>query len=623
MRVIKNAITAAVEQVKESLPDEEIFDWKKHILPKVFPFLEWKDELRDRSVFLADLQAGLLGAIMVLPQGIAFALIAGLPPIYGLYTAMVVPIVAALFGSSRHMVSGPNVALSLMVSATVTKFAAPGSINYIELTLVLTFLVGIIQLAMGIGRMGKYVGFISHTVIVGFITGAAFLIITSQMKQILGIQITERASFLETWKEIVWHLGQTNFYVLAVALATLLSALFVKRISRRIPYMLVGLTVGVVVSFLLGGESVGIQFVGQMPSQLPPFRFPPLTPDRFHLLFPNAFALAILGLVQAAAISRSIAIKSGQHLDSNQEFIGEGLSNFIGSFFSCYVGAGSFSRSALNYEAGARTPMSAVFSGLILLLIVLFVAPYAAWLPLPVMSGLIVLVAWNLVDVHQIEDIQVASRQDNIILGVVFFSTLFAELDFAIYIGVLLSLFFYLKRTSTPNIAVMSPDPSHPRHKIINIIRKSLPQCPQVKIIRIDGNLYFGAIQHVAARIREYRQGPEKWLILLANGINDVDLDGAEWLANESNYWKDRKGGGMLIVGLKVVAQEVLSNSGNLKLINHENIFTSKTEAFFKLYSKLDRKICMNCPHRVFKECAKDPALPHLESEIEHHARTA
>lgn len=608
-RLIKNAIVAAIAQVKDSLPDEEIFDWRKHILPRIFPFLAWKDELRNPEVVKADLMAGFLGAVMVLPQGVAFAMIAGLPPIYGLYTAMVTPIVAALMGSSRHLVSGPTTSVSLIIAATIGKYAAAETPQYIDMTIALSFLAGAIKLGMGIGRLGKYVGFVSHTVVVGFTAGAAVLIMTSQMKNVLALETTPHASFLDTWKELLWHIRETNPAVLAVSAATILSAILAKRLSKKMPYMLIALGVGVGVALLVGGTGAGIRFVGEMPSQLPPFSLPMLTPDNIHLLLPSAFAVAILGLVEAIAIGRAVALKSGQVIDANQEFIGQGASNMVASFFSSYAGSGSFSRTGLNYEAGARTPAAAIFSSIFLILFVLLLAPYAAYLPMPAMAGLILLVGWNLIDFRQMEAIQLTSREDNIILGVTFAATLFAELQFAIYLGVLLSLWFYLKRTSTPNIAVMAPDFHHPKHAIVNTLRGDVVECPQAKIVRIDGNLFFGAVPHVAARLREIRRGPEKWLMLLANGINHVDLDGAEWMSEEARYWREKKGGGIIIVRLKSIARDVMKDGGFLEEIGTENLFNTKTEAFAYLYSKMDKSICATCMKRIFIECASDPVL--------------
>ena len=610
LRIFRNMLMATISQIKENLPDGETFDWQKHILPQVLPFMKWKDRLKRPGVLRADLFAGMIGAIVVLPQAVAFALIAGLPPVYGLYSAMIAPIIAALFGSSRHLVSGPTTAVSLVIAATIGNLAATGSIEYIQLTIVLTFLTGAFQLGMGIGKLGRYLGFVSHTVIMGFTAGAAALIITSQMKSVLGIEIASRASFLETWGQILWHINETQLPVLGVALVTILSAVFIKKVAPVIPNMVFALAAGTAAAMALGGASVGIKFVEQMPSGLPPFSVPLLTPDRIHLLLSNAFALAVLGLVQAVAIAQTVAAKSGQQINGNQEFIGQGLSNIIGSFFSGYASSGSFSRTALNYDSGANTPASTIFSSLFLMVIVLFISPYSVYLPMPAMAGLVVLVGWNLFDFKHLEEIQEASQEDNIILGTVFFATLFSELQFAIYLGVLLSLYFYLKKTAAPNIALMAPDAATVRHEIVNIDRREVPTCPQVTIIRIDGNLFFGAIQHVSARVRQLRKGPEQWMILLANGINHVDLDGAEWLTEEARYWRERKGGGLVIVRLKVVAQEVMHEGGFMETIGLDHFFTSKTDAIEWVYQRLDPDKCRACPYRVFKECERDYPLP-------------
>lgn len=609
VRFFRNMLMATISQVKENLPDGEIFHWKRHLLPDLLPFLKWKERLQRPGVLRDDFSAGLLGAIVVLPQAVAFALIAGLPPVYGLYSAMIPPIIAALFGSSRHLVSGPTTAVSLIIAATIGNMASIGSPEYIQLTLVLTFLMGAIQLGMGIGKLGRYIGFVSHTVIMGFTAGAAALIITSQMENVLGIQLPPRASFLETWGQILWHIRDTRWPVLAVAFATIFSAITLKKLAPSLPNMIFGLAVGTGTAFALGGTGAGIEFVGQMPSGLPPLSLPPLTPDNIHLLLSNAFAVAVLGLVQAVAIGQTIAAKTGQQINGNQEFIGQGLSNIFGSFFSSYASSGSFSRSALNYESGAHTPMSTIFSSVILMVIVLFIAPYAQYLPMPAMAGLVVLTGWNLFDLRQMEAIQMASREDNIILGTVFFATLFSELQFAIYLGVLLSLYFYLRKTATPNVAIMSTDPATARHEIVNVDRRNLPLCPQVLIVRIDGNLFFGAVQHVATRFRQLRKGHQQWIILLANGINHVDLDGAEWLAEEARYWKERKGGGIILVRLKIIAQDVMQEGGFMDNIGADHFFTSKTDAIAWVYSRLDRNKCLQCPHRVFKECESDPEL--------------
>ncbi len=610
---LKAQLHHIVEEVKMTLPDDINFDFRKHVLPLFFPFLSWTRKLKNRETLKADFMAGIIGAIIVLPQGIAFAMIAGLPPVYGLYTAMITPIVAGLFSSSRHAVSGPTAPISIVIFAAVSKLATEGSPDFISKVLFLTFMAGAIQLALGLGRMGRYISFVSHAVVVGFAAGAAVLTITNQMRGVLGIDISSRAAFLETWEQILVHLSGINWAIFFVAAYTLILAVLVRRYAPKLPHLLIGLAGGTLLAWMMGGPAAGIPFAAEIPRQLPTLSMPGFSAGNFHSLLGEAFAIAILGIIQTVAVGRAIAVHTGQQIDGNQELIGQGLSNVTGSFFSCYAGSGSFTRSALNYEAGARTPMSAIFAALILMVIVLLFAPYARFLPTPAFGGLILLIGWGLIDFKHIREIRKASKQDNLILGVTFFATLFAELQFAVYLGVLLSLFFFLKKTSRPNIAVMAPDSEHHRHQFINVIRKTVPECPQLKIIRIDGHLYFGAIDHISAALREVRKGSEKHLLIMANGINYVDLDGAEWLAREAAFWR-KKGGGLYIIRLKIIAQDVMESGGFMDEIGRDHFFLSKTDALASIYKKLDRDICRACPYRVFLECENDTALPMIKA---------
>ena len=319
---------------------------------------------------------------------------------------------------------------------------------------------------------------------------------------------------------------------------------------------------------------------------------------------PNAVAVALMSLIQTMAIARSIATKSKQRIDANQEFIGQGLSNIVGSFFSCYAGSGSFTRSGINFASGAKTPMAAIFASLILMIIVLFVAPLVAYLPLPAVAGVIVLVGWDLIDFDYMKHVFKASKRDNAVGIATFISTLFLDLEFAIFIGVIMSLFFFLMGTSHPHIAVMAPDETHPRRQLTHIIRrKGMKECPQLKIVRIDGSLFFGSIEHIAAFFEDIRANEaNKYMLLLANGINRIDFDGAEWLAGETKLWRER-GGAMYIAGLKVIAQDVLIDGGFLAEIGEEYFYVSKTDAIGLIYNKLDPSVCRACTARVFQEC--------------------
>jgi len=569
----------------------------------LLPFLGWL-KLVDKSSLKADLFAGLTGAVIVLPQGVAFATIAGLPPEYGLYTAMVTPIVAALFGSSWHLVSGPTTAISIVVFSAVSHYAQPGSDEFIRLALTMTFLAGVYQLAFGLARLGKLVNFVSHTVVIGFTAGAAILIATSQMKHITGIFVPKGESFLHTWMDLLGNLGELNPWLLLIAAITLLTAIASKKLFPKLPNLLIGMIAGSVAALYLGQFTDGIKLVGQIPAQLPPLSSPEFSFSTIRMLAPEAFAIALLGLIEAVSISRAVATRSGQRIDANQEFIGQGLSNIAGSFFSSYAGSGSFTRSGINYEAGARTPLSAIFAALFLMLIVLLIAPLTAYLPIAAMGGVILLVAWNLVDFHHIRQTLSFSKSESSILLTTFFATLFLELEFAIYLGVLLSLILFLAKTSTPRIPTLSVDRSaSERGKFINVAKKPLQQCPQLKIIRIDMSIYFGSISHIQKRIVQIAEKHGiHHILIVSSGINFIDLAGAEALVAENNSLK-KHGGGLYFVGLKSSVYEFAAKACFIKNIGSDHFFDSKSDAIRSIYRRLDRSVCTGCEARIFREC--------------------
>jgi len=571
-------------------------------LELIFPFLAWFRLVTKESI-KADFFAGLTGAVIVLPQGIAFATIAGLPPEYGLYTAMVTPIIAALFGSSRHLVSGPTTAISIVVFSAISHHAEPGTNEFVMLALTLTFLAGVYQLGFGLARLGSLVNFVSHTVVIGFTAGAAILIATSQMKHITAITIPKGESFLHTWGDLFQGMTDINLFVFSIALVTLFIAIASKKLLPKSPYLLVGMVGGSVMALFLKDYSEGITLVGEIPAHLPPLSSPEFSMETIKMLAPEAFAVALLGLIEAVSISRAVATKSNQRIDANQEFIGQGLSNIVGSFFSSYAGSGSFTRSGINYDAGAKTPLSAIFAAVLLMVIVLLVAPLTAYLPIAAMGGIILLVAYNLVDFHHIKQTLTFSKTESSILLTTFFATLFLELEFAIYLGVLLSLVLFLAKTSTPKIPTLSVDASDDKRKLINIQKKPLKQCPQLKIIRIDMSIYFGSINHIQKRISKIADNERIYHILIvATGINFIDLAGAEALVSENNRLKQLNGG-LYFVGLKSTVYEFAAKSCFVKKVGNDHFFDSKSQAIRGIYKRLDKSVCLTCNALIFKEC--------------------
>lgn len=575
---------------------------RKYIL---LPFLLWRDKI-SRQTVRSDLIAGLTGAIVAIPQGVAFATIAGMPPQYGLYSAMIPAIVAALFGSSWLLVSGPTTAASLLLFSSLSLHAQPGTHEYVQLALTLTILVGFIQLSLGLVRFGSLVNFISPSVVVGFTSGAAVLIIASQLKHFLGLSYPRATAFHNTVEAIFLHISEVNPYALAIGTLTILAGILIKIYTPSLPYMLIAMLAGCIFSFAttaaVGQETAKIITIGALPASLPPISMPTFSLDNIRLLLPTALAMTLFALTEAISIARSLADKSGQSLDGNQEFIGQGLSNIVGSFFSSYVATGSFNRSGMNYEAGAQTPLAAIFAGLFLMPIVFLMAPLTVYLPNAAMAAILFLVAWRLIDCKHIVKIARTSRTETIILGSTFAATLFLELQFAILLGILMSLAIYLNRTSHPKTLARVPDPREENRPFAT--DPGLPECPQLKIIRIDGSLYFGAINHVRSNLQEiFSTAPSaKSLLLVGSGINFIDMAGAEFLVQLAKE-REKAGGRLYFYDLKEGICSHFKLLEYLLDIGTDNIFTSKREAISEIYGMLDKTVCSHCNARIFLEC--------------------
>ena len=577
-------------------------------LYRLLPFLRWWPGVNSQT-FKADAIAALTGAMVVLPQAVAFATIAGLPPEYGLYAAMVPAIVGALWGSSWHLVSGPTTAISIVVFASISPLAEPGSAHYIGMVLTLTLLTGLIQLGMGVARLGVLVNFISHTVIIGFTAGAALLIASSQIKNFFGLAIPRGAHFHEVLIHFGSHILDINLWVMTVGVATLASGMLAKRFLKKLPYMIVAMVIGSLVAAFLnarfGVEQTGIRTVGALVASFPPLSIPDFSLDAIKQTIFPATIIAILALTEAVAIARSVAIKSDQRIDSNQEFVGQGLSNIAGSFFSGYASSGSFNRSGVNYASGAKTPLAAALSAVFLLLIVLLVAPLAAYLPVPSMAAILFIVAYGLIDFHHMGEIIKRHKRERIVLAITFIGTLI-DLEKGIFLGILVSLLFYLYRTSRPSIRELVPladERDNPLRKFAPI-EGPAPTCPQMAILSVEGSIFFGATEYVQQYFRNVDEtSPQKkHLLVTSRGIGFVDLAGAELLAKEATR-RRKMGGGLYLVGVQPDLCEMLQRSGQVDTVGEEQIFRHKGDALQAIYPRLDSDICRTCTARIFREC--------------------
>ena len=590
-------------------------DHLRERLVRALPFLHWWRRVNRRTL-KADLWAGLTGAVIVLPQGVAFAAIAGLPPEYGLYSAMIPALVAALFGSSLHLISGPTTTISLVLLSNLAPFAEPGSAEYIRLALTMTLLVGLIQLGLGLARMGVMVNFVSHSVVTGFAAGAAILIATGQLGHFLGLPALRGGSFLAAWAGLARLAPEANPRALAVGAATLIAAVAIRRLNPRLPALLLAMIAGSLFCLLLDGKAHGVALLSALPASLPPLSLPGFDPETMRRMIPGALALAMLGLAEAVSIARAVADRSGQLVDNSQEFVGQGLSNIAGSFCSAYASSGSFTRTGVNFESGAQTPLSAVFSAAFLALVVLLVAPLTAFLPIPAMAGVILLVAWRLIDFRSIREIARADKNETGILAATFLATLFTQIEFAIFAGVMLSLLLYLKRTSHPRLIALSPDPQDDRRSLVSARRKILPECPQLKILRLDGSIFFGAVQHILEDLhRIMRENPEQYhILLIGSGINFVDADGCHMLFNEAHNVK-LSGRELSFCSLKGEVMEMLERGGCLARCDPQHIYPSERAAIAGIVPRLDPERCACCPLRVFRECRKMPGGEEYEEK--------
>lgn len=407
------------------------------------PISRWLPEFREPGAARADVLAGLTGAIVVLPQGVAFATLAGMPPEYGLYGAMVPCVMAALFGSSRLMVTGPATAISLTTLAVIAPLATPGSPNYIALVLTLTFLVGALQFMLGLARAGRLIDFVPHSVIVGFTAGAAILIINSQIGPFLGLDLPRGTSVIDNLRAALAQWRSIAPAAPLVGALTIVAVLAWRPLNRWVPAMLAGVVIGSVAAWLLAQHMPqwpALATVQALPGALPPLSMPDLSLDTIRVLFGATLVMTLLALTEAVAIARALATKHGDKLDGNQEFIGQGLANLAGSFFSAYPASGSFNRSGVNVVSGARTPFAAICAAIFLIAILFFVTPLARYLPFAVIAALLFLVAWGLIDRREIVRIWQEEREQRWPLLVTFVATITLSLEWAIVLGIAVAL---------------------------------------------------------------------------------------------------------------------------------------------------------------------------------------
>ena len=522
--------------------------------------------------------------------------------------------VAALFGSSWHVVSGPTNANSLALFATLAPLAAVGSPAYVQLALGVTVLVGLMQWLIGVLRLGGLANFISPSALRGFMTGAAALIVVHALTDLMGLAAPEKHGTGALFAYLAANLGAIQPASMAVGSVTLAAVVVLRRLLPRWPFMLIGLALGTACAAALNWlplwpQGGGVAVIGAIPPIVPRFHWPGVALSSIPELLSIAFALTIVALGQSISIAKAVASRSGQAIDANREFRGQGLSNIVGGFFSSYVSCGSLNRSMPNFEAGARTPLAAVFASLWLLLLLAFTSPVLALIPLPAISALLLVVAWSLFDIPGWRRLWRMSRQDFAIALVTAFATMTIRIEMAILLGTVLSLVTYLYRTSRPFMRLMGFDSlERDRPFVVRAdVPTPLPECPQLKMIRMEGEVYFGAVPYVADQLRDLRGLPARHLLVMAKSMNFIDLPAAElWRAEMAS--RREAGGDLYFHRPRPPVTALWQRIGFTRELGNDHVFATKRIAIATIFGRLDRRICERCTIRVFQECQDLPA---------------
>ncbi len=550
-------------------------------MQKFFPFLQWLTTY-SKANFSNDLLAGLTVGIILIPQGMAYAMIAGLPPVYGLY-ASIFPLLVYLFlGTSRELAIGPVAMDSLLVAAGLGALAITGVENYIAMAIFLAFMVGAIQLFLGVCRMGFLVNFLSKPVISGFTSAAALIIIFSQLKHLLGADIAKSNKFHQLLINAFEKLADTNPYDFAIGIIGILIIVGLKRWSKRIPGILLVVVLGILAVYFLDLEAMGVKIVGTIPTGLPHFQIPNINVENILSIWPIALTLALVGYLEAISIGKALQEKSGvETIDSNQELRALGASNMIGSFFQSYPTTASFSRSAINGEAGAKTNLAALFAVGLVVLTLLFLTPLFYYLPNAILASIIMVSVFGLIELSYAKNLWRNRKDEFVVLLVTFLATLFIGIPPGILLGVLFSLLLMVYRTSNPHFAVLGNIKDSDYYKNINRFDDEIVLRNNLLIVRFDAQLYFGNAAFFKRELFKHidaKGSTLKGVILNAEAINYIDSSAAQMLTKVIKEIHSRELQ-FYIAGAIGPTRDIIFSSGIINELHTEFLFVKTKEA--------------------------------------------
>ena len=546
----------------------------------MLPVLDWIKGYNS-SLFKNDLSAGLTVGVMLIPQGMAYALIAGLPPIYGLYASTIPLIIYALFGTSRQLAVGPVAMVSLLTAAGVGAIAEGGTETYISLAILLAFMVGAIQFLMGAFRLGFLVNFLSHPVISGFTSAAALIIGISQLKHLLGIPLGRSHHVHEIVIEAIQRINETNGYAFGIGAVGILLILLMKKIHKAIPAQLVAVIFGIltVIGFNLVPE--GVKIVGEVPEGLPIFSVPDFSWDSIQSLTGVALAIALVSFMESIAVAKAIQSKHKHYkLSANQELVSLGLANLGGSFFQSYTVTGGFSRTAVNDQAGAKTGMASIISALLVGLTLLFLTPLFYFLPNAILASVVMVAVFGLIDWKEAFHLWKVDRRDFAMLLVTFFATLGLGIEQGVLVGVVLSLVMIIYQTAYPHHAALGRVKGTDSYR--NLERfDNLEDRPDILIMRFDASLFFGNSDQFRDALNEYadQKGTDLRAVFLNfEPINNIDSSALHLLEDILQNAK-KENIQMFFCGMKGPIRDLFVKAGFIDKIGPDRMYMRVQDA--------------------------------------------
>jgi SulP family sulfate permease len=526
-----------------------------------------------------DLLAGLTVSVVEVPQAMAYAIIAGVPPVYGLYTSILQGAIGALLSSSEHMTTGPTNTQSLLIASAVHRIVRPNAPahEYLQLVFALTMIKGLIQLAFAAARMGNMVRYVSRSVIVGLVSGAGLLIFFGQLPAFLGITghvEHEWPGLIGPIQRLIAHAGDLNWHAVLVGMIVLGTIIAVRAINKFLPASLLGVVVSGLVVFATGWSLPRIE---SLPPSFPHFQVPHINWSLVEQLFAGALALAVIGMLESVAIAKSIAAHTGERISANQEFFAQGLKNFVTSFFQCIPGSGSFTRSALDYAAGAETRFAAVFNAMFVALIFLFFGSLTGYVARSALAAVLFVIAYGLIEWRYALRLARTSRADAIVCVATFLATLLVPLEYAIFIGIFLNIGLYLRQASQLHLHEMVPSPTG--RPFIETPIHDRSGHKRVIFLQLEGDLFFGVADELQDRLTALAHTGVRVVILRLKRTHSIDATALHVLESFAREMQERSGH-VILCGVRPELMRVLKAYNLVQLLGRENVIETKGGVF-------------------------------------------